>query len=56
MLKELRLGKNIAVKLNRGCRISGRQERYIDTDKQLELEIPSMLIGVGKMLSKYQYI
>ena len=55
-LKEPRLGKNIAVKLNRGSRISGRQERYIDSDKQLELEIPSILIGVGKLLSKYQYI
>ena len=39
-MKELGLGKNIAVKLNRGSRISKRQERYmIDTDKQLELEI-----------------
>lgn len=53
--KELGLGDNIAVKLNRGSRISGRQERYtIDTDKQLELEIPSILIGVDKLLSKYQ--
>lgn len=55
--KELGLGENIAVKLNRGSRISGRQERYtIDTDKQLELEIPSILNGVDKLLSKYQYI
>lgn len=55
--KELGIGENIAVKLNRGSRISGRQERYtIDTDKQLELEIPSILNGVDKLLSKYQYI
>ncbi|XP_022790217.1 uncharacterized protein LOC111329715 isoform X2 [Stylophora pistillata] len=49
--KELGIGENIAVKLNRGSRISGRQERYtIDTDKQLELEIPSILNGVDKLL------
>ncbi|XP_074632929.1 uncharacterized protein LOC141891808 [Acropora palmata] len=49
--KELGLGENIAVKLNRGSRISGRQERYtIGTDKQLELEIPSILSGVDKLL------
>ena len=55
--KELGLGENIAVKLNRGSRISGRQERYmIGTDKQLELEIPSILSGVDKLLSKYQHI
>ena len=51
--KELGLGENIAIKLNRGSRVSGRQERYtIDTDKQLELEMPSILNGTDKLLSK----
>ena len=51
--KELGLGENIAIKLNRGSRVSGRQERYtIDTDKQLELEMPSILDGTDKLLSK----
>ena len=51
--KELGLGENIAIKLNRGSRVSGRQERYtIDTDKQLELEMPSILNGTDKLLSE----
>ena len=51
--KELGLGENIAIKLNRGSRVSGCQERYtIDTDKQLELEMPSILNGTDKLLSK----
>ena len=51
--KELGLGENIAIKLNRGSRVSGRQESYtIDTDKQLELEMPSILNGTDKLLSK----
>ena len=51
--KELGLGENIAIKLNRGSRVSGRQERYtIDTDKQLELEMPSILNGTDELLSK----
>ena len=55
--KELGLGENIAVKLNRGSRISGCQERYtIGTDKQLELEISSILSGVDKLLSTSTFI
>ena len=50
---ELGLGENIAIKLNRGSRVSGRQERYTtDTDKQLELEMPSILNETDKLLSK----
>lgn len=51
--KELGLGENIAIKLNRGSRVSVRQERYTtDTDKQLELEMPSILNETDKLLSK----
>ena len=51
--KELGLGDHIVIKLNRGSRMSGRQERYtIDTDKQLELEMPSILNGADQLLSK----
>lgn len=51
--KELGLGENIAIKLNRGSRVSGRQERYTtDTDKQLELEMPSILNETDKLLSR----
>ena len=51
--KELGLDENIIIKLNRGSRTSGRQERYsIESDKQLELEIPSILNGVDKLLCK----
>lgn len=51
--KELGLGENIAIKLNRGSRVSRRQERYTtDTDKQLELEMPSILNETDKLLSK----
>ena len=49
--KELGLGGNIIIKLNRGSRTSGRQERYsIESDKQLELEIPSILNGVDLLI------
>ena len=51
--RELGLGENIAIKLNRGSRVSGRQERYTtDTDKQLELEMPSILNETDKLLSR----
>ena len=50
---ELGLGEIIAIKLNRGSRVSERQERYTtDTDKQLELEMPSILNETDKLLSK----
>lgn len=50
---ELGLGENIAIKLNRGSRVSERQERYTtDTDKQLELEMPSILNETDKLLSR----
>ena len=51
--KELGLGENIIIKLNRGSCASGCQERYsIESDKQLELEILSILNGLDKLLCK----
>ena len=52
--KELGLGEHVIIKLNRGSRVSGRQERYsIETDSQLQLEMPSILSGVDKLLCEY---
>ena len=51
-VRELGLGKNIAIKLNRGSCMCHRLERYnIDTDKQPELEIPLILTGADKLIS-----
>ena len=52
--RELGLGENIRINLSRATRSSGRNDVYsIDSDKQLELELPSILNGTDRLLRKY---